>query len=736
MGVSVQLAAGWGVCIHVTGDGGPDWHPSLVEWLRRNGDRRVLCVVDEEHGQAFGASWPAGAGCPAPLTRVAPAGSGMASALAMARRELGDGDLAYIHAGCEVTNDWDVLLARALCEDPGIGVVSPLSAASPILSPFPGSKPDWMQVGHIHRWLAHLSHGKVLEVPGIAPFCSFWRAAALAVLQDDGIMGIDGLEDELARLGRACVVCDWVYVEAPAGAATSVVREREGMQSFLTYHPLGRIRHAFGEAGAWGEPSVPAAAPMIKPVQLHVAHSWGGGLGRWVEDMCEADEGRWNLVLRSIGTWGAFGQRIALYRSHEMDKPLRDWLLDKPIGSIAVGHVQYRRLLREIVRDFHVDAVIVSSLVGHSLDVLDLPLPCLIVAHDYTPFCPALSIRFDGVCTGCNADRLRDCFAHNPLNHFFREAGSDYWLALREHYFRRVRGPQVRVVAPSASVVRHLHELAPSIADLPIDVIEHGIDFPPGPTWEPSRDGRLRLVVLGSMAPQKGADLLAAALPALSGFADVYLVGCGDEGERFGDLGAGRIVRRYRREDLPGIIAGIAPHVGLLLSVVPETFSYTLSELWAMRVPPVATRLGGFVDRIEDGSSGFLIEPDADELVALLRGLDIDRTRLDTVRTELSSRPVRTREDMVADYHRALPLPAIAPGIPAGLPGRPAAQHVQVEPGERIGALHVDRQVPLRTVLNDFSIYLRQKIQSTPRLNPWRKRLLLTVLGALRRALR
>lgn len=739
MGAAVRRLPAWRVCIHVRQSRSSSWHDSLLDWYRQHDDGRVLCAVDSSQMQAFVDAWPDSAGA-RPATIGVPDGSAMVDVLAKAFAADTGFDLIYIDAECAVAPCWDVLLARAVCDQEGIGVASPLTAASPLFSPFSGDKPAWMEVVHVQRWLTHLARGKVFEVPAVLNCCAYWRTSALVTLLQSqaASCNLAVAEEVLLRAGWCLVACDWVYVDAPPNAVAIEPRAREALQSFLTYHPLLRMRHGFGEAGAWGEASVPAPVPMLRPVQLHVAHSWGGGLGRWVEDFCTADGERWNLVLRSIGTWGAFGQRIALYRSHQMDQPLRDWLLDMPIGSIAITHLQYRRILAEIVRDFHVDAVIVSSLIGHSLDVLELGLPTLVVAHDYTPFCAALSIRFDDeVCSRCDATRLQACFERNPLNHFFRDAGAGYWLAMRTHYQQRLRQPHIRLVAPSASVIRHARELMPAIADLPVTVIPHGVLAPTACEWPWQSSGRLRLVVLGSMAAQKGADLLATALPVLSTFADVHLIGCGDEGDRFADLGVADTVRRYERDELPAIIARIAPHAGLLLSVVPETFSYTLSELQALGVPPVATRLGGFADRIVDGETGFLFEPEPESLLAMLRTLDKNRTVLESVRTRLLEIPVRSCKVMVEDYHRLLPLLDREPlaGVPAGIPGLPAAQCAAGN-GERVGALHIDRQVPLRTVICDFLGYLTEKVEATPRLGPIRKRIARHVLRLSLRVLR
>jgi len=727
-----RIDPAWRVCVHWVAGASAALHPSLADWLRRGGDERAACFADAGDTQSAAAAWAQATGGQVPEIIGVPPGADALAVFRAAMPWAQGRDLVYIRADCAVSGEWDMLLARASCTDAKIANVSPLTAATPVLSPFSAGKPGWMTVEHVSRWLPHLSHGQVFEVPEAAVFCSYWRAAALKEFVASGCPTWSDGEEMLRRRGWCFVACDWVYVDGPIGQDSIAPRSHEGLASFMTYHPLLRMRHGFGEAGSWGEASVPPPAPVIKPVQLHVAHSWGGGLGRWVEDYCEGDGLRWNLVLRSIGTWGAFGQRIALYRSHQMDRPLRDWLLDKPIGSIAIHHVQYRRILAEVVRDFDIDAIVVSSLIGHSLDVLETELPTTVIAHDYTPFCAALSIRFDGVCTECTPDRLRACFTGNTLNRFFRDAGADYWDAVRTRWAGLVHRPNLRMVAPSASVARNLKGLLPALAEVPITLIAHGMDFVPGPDWSPQAGGRLRLMVLGSLAPQKGAHLLAAVMREVADFADLFLVGCGEEGEDFEGVGEGRVIRSYRREELPAIVAGIAPHAGLLLSVVPETFSYTLSELWAMGVPPVATRLGGFADRIQDGETGFLFDPDASALLAQLRHLDGARGELDRVRQRVRGTPVRTREEMVADYHAVQPLAVRAPlaGVEAGVPGRPLALRTGEREADRVGAVHVDRQVPLRTVLKDFSLYLGQKVDTSPRLGGWRKRTLRAALRA------
>ena len=166
----------------------------------------------------------------------------------------------------------------------------------------------------------------------------------------------------------------------------------------------------------------------------------------------------------------------------------------------------------------------------------------------------------------------------------------------------------------------------------------------------------MRAVVLGQLKNEKGLCLLKEVCHALSKYADIYLVGCGEEAKQsLSDAGCIKeIIERYDLADLPDIIDGIAPDFGLLLSVLPETFSYTLSELMILGVPPVATALGGFKDRIIDKVNGFLFEPRGGALLEIVQTLAENPDMLEGVRDRLKSFRHRSLDEMVDDYMRIL----------------------------------------------------------------------------------
>ena len=407
-----------------------------------------------------------------------------------------------------------------------------------------------------------------------------------------------------------------------------------------------------------------------RPVQLHVIHDLGGGSSKWLADFASADDERENLVLRSFSHGSAAGSGVALYARPGDDSPIRTWRFTRAIPAVLVHHEEYRAALDEILRDFGVAGLLVSSVIGHSLDVLDTGLPTVVVLHDYFPYCPAINLYFGSRCTRCDGQRVEECAQGNPEFNPFADFPRDVRLAVRERFVEQVHRANVSVAVPSGSVAANLRRLDRRFDDVEFHVIPHGYGkaLPRLELHAGMMKERLRILVLGQLSVAKGLDLLRGALPAVTSFADVFLVGAREVGTIFQYTPSVQVVSQFEPDELPVHVAHISPHVGLLPSIVPETFNYALSELWMMGIPPVAARVGALEERIRDGVDGFLFDPNVHALVAALRRLDADRAALARVHENITSLPVRSAQEMVADYHRLLPL---ASRGGEGMPSKP-----------------------------------------------------------------
>lgn len=396
-----------------------------------------------------------------------------------------------------------------------------------------------------------------------------------------------------------------------------------------------------------------------KPVQLHVVHDLGGGIDRWYRDYCREDDQRTNLILKPVFLGDNFGAGLMLYGDAEDEQPIGFWPFSSAISVTETSHPEYQRVLQEIIQDFSVAGLLVSSLIGHSLDALDTGLPTVVVTHDYFPACPAINAYFGEPCTRCDAARLGECHESNPRDfNPFATLSVANRLELRARFFDLITRNGITLITPTNVTRQRWLRLFPALDQHRIVVIPHGVGNLPSRVRGsgPRRGDRLRIVVPGTLTSPKGFQLINESLPQLAGQADVFFLGAGNLATFFEGQPHVKINGHYALSDLPALIDEIDPDIGLLPSVCPETFSYALSELTALEIPVAATRVGAFIERIEDGVTGFLFDPTPQALLQRIAEIDRERHTLATVAANIRKLRQMGVPEMVADYHRELPL--------------------------------------------------------------------------------
>ena len=121
------------------------------------------------------------------------------------------------------------------------------------------------------------------------------------------------------------------------------------------------------------------------------------------------------------------------------------------------------------------------------------------------------------------------------------------------------------------------------------------------------------------------------------------------------------IIMDYQRERLPELISVIQPDCALLMSVVSETFSYTLSEMRQLGIPVIATAVGSFRNRIVDGKSGFLCKPESSDISRRLRQLHDNPPLLGSITSSGFAADKQTLDSMSARYDALFPADIKAP---------------------------------------------------------------------------
>ena len=499
--------------------------------------------------------------------------------------------------------------------------------------------------------------------PGQLHALSHW-SDHFAILSADLIARISALESsgtlmqQIALAGGNLKVADHLFLNDPENSVFKRLKLRP--HESLCPPAFSELSSRLQEWLDSGITEIPNADAESKPATLHITHSWGGGVALWLKSFIETDNSHCHYQLRSESPHsnGSYGQKLALYAGNELRCPIASWWLKPAVSSIVDSHAGYQQALAEICQRFNINRVFISSLVGHSLDALRSGLPTLQILHDHFPLWPLLSVSPEPYLQPGQAPAIGRALGEHAKNLEFREKDPREWSQISSSYRRALDDFAIKIAAPGQSVLDMQYRLESTFSTLETAVIPHG--FPAmqslrAITPKPRKDGRLRMVVLGRMQTGKGQLLLTRALPELTRHVQVYLLGTGKSGEHFFGMPGVDVVLEYAHEDLPSILAGIGPDFAALLSVVPETFSYTLSELQQMSIPAIATRVGSFRNRIEHGKTGWLIDTEPRALVAQVAALHDSPEAIDSVRANLPGISASTPQDMVKAYNRLCP---------------------------------------------------------------------------------
>lgn len=210
----------------------------------------------------------------------------------------------------------------------------------------------------------------------------------------------------------------------------------------------------------------------------------------------------------------------------------------------------------------------------------------------------------------------------------------------------------------SVSVVDHVLHDAPLVRIKP-----HGIKFPDTvvsrvfraavDSTRPGSGGPLRLVVLGSVSTHKGSPILQklSEIREIRGArVELHVLGSVVEGQ------VDAIVHGpYTRDQIASKLAAINPHIGMVLSLAPETYCLTLDELFSAGLPVFVTRGGAPEERVAKYGAGWVLsgtEPDdlASEIVALLDEILGDWTRYSAARRAAARVPLLSFAEEAVPY--------------------------------------------------------------------------------------
>ncbi len=370
-----------------------------------------------------------------------------------------------------------------------------------------------------------------------------------------------------------------------------------------------------------------------KPTMLHITMGWGGGVHQWIDDYCRNEPNYHHLILSSDGELyrQSHGENFILHYQQTQGMVMQRFEMQAPIKATCIEHPEYLCLLNSVIKQYQVQQVVVSSLIGHSMQCLQTGLPTLRVLHDYFPSWPSLIANLDKAQL-TQADMLQALqqTKSEPFGEIKRKEFESWQKAAHLSYVQE----NIQLVAPSESVVRNLRKINAS-AFKQVTIIPHAIAFFPAIKYS-NNNKTFQILLLGRINPAKGQDLLESIIQELGKDYHFVFMGAGNEGKKYLNTPNISVIMDYNNAELGSLLQEIEPDLALITSQTSETFNYTLSELQQAGICTISTKFGALKDRISDGKTGFLCENSAQDFVDKIQELRNNPKQVQAVRDNLS----------------------------------------------------------------------------------------------------
>jgi GT2 family glycosyltransferase/glycosyltransferase involved in cell wall biosynthesis len=529
-------------------------------------------------------------------------------------------DVVLLNSDTLTPPGWLERLQAAVYSADDIGTATPLSNDASIFS-YPltntvNPPPDLDEVTTLSAHAAAANGGVVVEVPTAHGFCMYIRAECLA---DTGVLREDVFGQGYGEENDFCLrahVFGWRHVAVP-----SVFVGHIGSQSFTAARKyllarnlgiLNRLHVGYdGLIRDWL-----AADPLAEARRrLDLARFAAQFAGRRMVALVSHD--REGGVLRHVheraASYGRKGDCAVILR------PDRD-PGGRRLCRVVVGdggaypNLLFRMpeeagVLRAFLRASWLRFVEIHHFIGHDQAVLDLArdlgVPYTVYLHDYSWFCPRVTLTSGADHRHCGEPPVASCHICGAEHgtEIEEEIGA---VALRARSAALFAGAR-KLIAPSADCARRM---------------ERQLGFPVTiKAWEPGvplrlravapiRQRRRRICVVGALNYDKGYETLlqCARLVAERDLPlEFALVGFTCNDRMLLQTGPVTITGHYEEAEAVDLIRAQRADIGFLPASWPETWSYVLTQMWEASLPVLAYDIGAPAERIRASRGGVLV---------------------------------------------------------------------------------------------------------------------------------
>lgn len=551
-------------------------------------------------------------------------------------------DVVLLNSDTEVTAGWLRQLRYAAYSSTTIATVTPVSNNAGAFSvPQAGENtiPDAFDINRFARVLAQGGSRDYPLVPTGHGFCLYIRRVALNEL---GYFDAEAFPRGYGEENDFCMralAAGWQHLIAPRAfvyhqRSASFGNEKKQLlqqgrqvidQRYPQYTEL--VRAAFSADAVLSmrkRASLLAAMPLkqvqqIRPRALFVISTRSGGTPQTNQDLMLALSTELECFVLHCDSCTITLQHFA----EGIYTDLQQHQLNEPIQALNHCNAEYDAVVAGWLLQWGIELVHVRHLAWHSLGLLQLVktlgLPLVHSFHDFYTLCPTVKLldEHNNYCAAsCTAPQGQCQHELWPTDAF--TALKHLQVYSWQQLFAENLSLCDAFVTTNSQAKALVLKKYPQLATKPFVVIEHGRNFA---HWanlgcEPRPGEKLRLLCPGNISLAKGLALICELATNYADKLEIHILG---KVSNELVLPANVVLHgSYAREQFLTLVAQIQPHCGAVLSIWPETWCHTLTELWAVGLPVVGLPFGAVAQRIHQHNAGWVAAEASAEIIAAL----------------------------------------------------------------------------------------------------------------------
>ena len=335
---------------------------------------------------------------------------------------------------------------------------------------------------------------------------------------------------------------------------------------------------------------------------------------------------------------------------------VESYVLNTLITPYTHSSTEYDNILIDILYRHSISLLHIRHICWHSLGITRCAqyfnIPIVYSLHDYYSLCPSHNLldQDNQYCAGkcsasCTGSRCSTVLWGKevvpPLKNVF--------ITTWQKRFNIFLNQCDILVTTSTSVVN----IFKSVLDIKtkFQIIEHGRTFTNNSSYNKKyffKNKKIKIIVPGILTSAKGLEEIEK-LKSYDTHNILDIIFVGEQKDSKTDS-IGAVYGVYERDKLSDIINEIKPDVALILSIWPETYCHTLTEMWSNGIPTIVYNYGAQAERSRTNNLGFVVQHDYKQVYDLLYKLYTNPKLLKQASKDISNYNIKTIEEMSQEY--------------------------------------------------------------------------------------